>query len=125
MKRWLMKGFKFHVTGIRSFYNWIKMRIKFRHSPFYYVNKHDSLIKELSSPSGKMMTQIGYPTYKMKDYAPKSLFEDVISLTYEGNTFYAMKGYDQWLKGIYGDYMQLPPEEDRHSDHSDHKSYWK
>ena len=125
MKRWLMKGFGFHVTGVRSFLNWIRTSIKFRHNPFYYVDKHISLIKKCSFPSGEMMAQIGYPTYQMKDYASKSLFEDIISVSFEGNTFCAMKGYDQWLRGIYGDYMQLPPEEERHRDHSDIKSYWK
>ena len=37
----------------------------------------------------------------------------MIEMEFEGKMFYAPKGYDVYLKNLYGDYMQLPPEEQR------------
>lgn len=50
---------------------------------------------------------------------PKKDFEDYILLPFEEYKFYAMKGYDHHLRQLYGDYMQLPPEEQRIP-----KQYW-
>ena len=44
---------------------------------------------------------------------------------FEGYTFKIMKGYDRVLRNIYGDYMQLPPEDQRQPKHSHVTLYWK
>jgi lipopolysaccharide cholinephosphotransferase len=44
-------------------------------------------------------------------------FDETVMLDFEGYKFCAMKGYDNVLRSAYGDYMQLPPEEDRHGAH--------
>ena len=49
--------------------------------------------------------------YEMKD------FESTVLLDFEGHKLRAMCGYDNVLKATYGDYMQLPPEDKRHSVH--------
>jgi len=46
-------------------------------------------------------------------------FEDTVLLDFEDTRFRAMKGYDKALRQLYGDYMQLPPEEKREP-----KQYW-
>ena len=38
-------------------------------------------------------------------------------LSYEGITVHAPENYDQYLRQLYGDYMELPPEEDRKPNH--------
>ena len=43
----------------------------------------------------------------------KSEFEKFVDVEFEGHTFKAMSCWDSYLTGIYGDYMQLPPEEKR------------
>lgn len=48
---------------------------------------------------------------------PKSLFERTVEVDFEGGKFWAPEGYDTWLRSIFGDYMQLPPEEKRVSNH--------
>ena len=53
-----------------------------------------------------------------------SIFKERIRLEFEGKYFYVPQGYDSWLKNIYGDYMQLPPE-DKRVTHHDFKAYWK
>lgn len=52
-------------------------------------------------------------------------FEETIDAPFEGHTFKIMKGYDRVLRNIYGDYFQLPPENQRQPKHSHIKLYWK
>lgn len=43
----------------------------------------------------------------------KSEFMEMVPVRFEGHTFPAMSCWDSYLRGLYGDYMQLPPEEKR------------
>ena len=54
----------------------------------------------------------------------KSIFRDVVEVEFEGRNFYAPIGYKDFLRTTYGDYMQLPPEEERKPYHSVNY-YWK
>ena len=49
--------------------------------------------------------------------------EKCIEAPFEGHLFYIPEGYDHLLKNTYGDYMQLPPEDQRVSGH-DYRAYW-
>lgn len=52
--------------------------------------------------------------YFMKKVYPKDLiYSGTTELEFEGKKFLAMKGYDEYLKIPFGDYMELPPEEER------------
>lgn len=44
---------------------------------------------------------------------PSSYFKDFIPLTFEGESFLAPTKYDKYLHHAYGDYMQLPPDDQR------------
>lgn len=55
---------------------------------------------------------------------PKSLFNQYMEVEFEGGKYFAIKGYDTYLRGLYGDYMQYPPEEQRISKHG-YKAYVK
>ena len=54
----------------------------------------------------------------------KRLFEGKTELLFEGKRFYVPQFYDELLTNIFGNYMQLPPEEKRKTHHS-FKAYWK
>lgn len=57
----------------------------------------------------------------------KFLFEDFseyIDVEFEGYKLKAIKGYDDYLKNSYGEYMKLPPVEKRVSTHT-FEAYWK
>lgn len=44
----------------------------------------------------------------------KTCFDERVLAEFEGRKFYIPKGYDRWLRVLYGDhYMELPPEEKR------------
>lgn len=49
----------------------------------------------------------------------KAWSENVIDVEFEGYKFMAPKGYDKVLKTVYGEYMTLPPEENRTPSHGD------
>lgn len=46
-----------------------------------------------------------------------SAVKDYCMVEFEGKTYKAPCGYDEWLRSIYGDYMELPPKENRVSHH--------
>lgn len=52
-------------------------------------------------------------------------FKEFILVPFEDKHFFVIKGYDHYLSNIYGNYMQLPPEEKRVPVHNMHKYYWK
>lgn len=47
----------------------------------------------------------------------KHVFDDFLEVEFEGVRFMAPIGYAEWLTLFYGDYMCLPPEKDRISNH--------
>lgn len=55
---------------------------------------------------------------------PMEVMKNFIDIEFEGNLFKCMADYDLYLRKNYGDYMQLPPAEERTSHHS-FKAYWK
>lgn len=89
------------------------------------VKKHNRLCLTWAKDNTKMISMLVYPVYIDRDHCSKSVLDEVIFLPFEGSLFYVMKGYDEWLRIIYGDYMQLPPVEKRVPGHSLHLFFWK
>lgn len=48
-----------------------------------------------------------------REIIPHSMLENYIKMEFEDTTFSVMKDYDVYLRMVFGDYMQLPPEEKR------------
>lgn len=59
--------------------------------------------------------------YGEKECMPKTIFEDQL-FSFEGLEFNSIKDYDTYLKRLYGNYMELPPEEKRVKAH-DYEAY--
>lgn len=53
----------------------------------------------------------------IKNRHDKKLFDEFVYVNFEGNKFRAPIGYDKVLKDMFGDYMQLPPENERVTHH--------
>ena len=49
----------------------------------------------------------------LRRFYPSNLFDEFTELPFHGKKYCAVKQYDTFLKIRYGDYMQLPPEEER------------
>lgn len=61
--------------------------------------------------------------YGKKELVDPSVFEGTTFVAFEGRQYKAPAKYDEWLRHIYGDYMQLPPEEKRISQHPHTRAY--
>ena len=55
---------------------------------------------------------------------PKSWLDEYVNVEFEGREFKALKEYDSFLRGIYGDYMQFPPKEEQVPKHA-YKAYYR
>ena len=55
--------------------------------------------------------------YGAKTYFESDLFDNYIELPFEGRSFKAFQCYDSFLRGYFGDYMQMPPENQRVTHH--------
>lgn len=62
--------------------------------------------------------------YGLKEIIHRKVAEELIEHDFEGHSLYIPKNYDEYLKKLYGDYMQLPPESDRIYKHGT-IAYWK
>ena len=58
-------------------------------------------------------THVSDDSYYFTKFFPKEYFNDLIKLEFENLEVKIPKEYDKILRMIYGDYMQLPPEEER------------
>lgn len=52
-----------------------------------------------------------------KNIFPYEIFKENIEVPFENTIIYVPKGYDQYLRMDFGDYMRLPPEEKRRGGH--------
>lgn len=55
--------------------------------------------------------------YFMKKVYPRSIYDGVTEVEFEGRKYLAMKNYDDYLRIPFGNYMELPPEEKRVAHH--------
>ena len=82
----------------------------------------DFFIKRMVANSKRFANQetkrVGNFTAFTRMVCDKRVFSDFIDVEFEGRTYKAPVGYDEWLRSFYGDYMQLPPVEKRVSHHS-------
>ena len=59
-----------------------------------------------------------YAAEKTRTFLEKPVYDEIGTLPFEGKEYAAIKHYDNYLRKLYGDYMQLPPEEKRVSHHA-------
>lgn len=112
-------GYKRHlkIIGKRFLYGW-RSREK-------EINRYIELINQVPRyGSTSMVCNIGSP-YGIKDIHRKEIFEDYKRTTFESISISIISQYDEYLKNIYGNYMQLPPVAAQVRGHSDNKYFWR
>lgn len=80
-----------------------------------------------SIPFGKTShyANLAYMEYGMREYQKVSDFDHLLTMPFEDGVFYVIGGYDQHMTTKYGDYMKLPPEEERVYKHGRSNCFWK
>ncbi len=63
------------------------------------------------------ITELCSGPHYMKNEYPREIFDGVVYKEFEGHLMPLPEGYDLYLKMAFGDYMKLPPEEDRTPHH--------
>jgi len=61
--------------------------------------------------------------YGEKEIMPNDVYKETVLVDFEGRNFMAPSGWDYYLRSLFGDYMQLPPEDQRHI--HGFNAYWK
>lgn len=89
----------------------------------YYLKKYDQLASSLENEDSNHAGIIIYGEGLKKEYCEKSMFSNPSIVSFEGVEFNAPADVDTYLTQMYGNYMQLPPEDDRKVHPC--KVYWK
>lgn len=107
----IQEKIKFVLKKIGGFLIWqdpliqiLKIRKQYNYddSPYFYASTH----------------------YGMREWQPKENMKNFELHKFEDTEFYIMSGWDANLKSLFGDYMKLPPENERVT-HYFNKYYWK
>ena len=77
------------------------------------INKIEQIAKSNPYETSKYVGAITWGVYGIGERMLKSEFEKSVEVEFEGHKFPAFSCWDSYLKGLYGDYMQLPPIEKR------------
>ena len=103
--------------------------ILLRESGLTNISKYTQKIQELSQKYNGEDTGykgvISIAHYGIREKNEASVYEQTVTVEFEGGEFPAPFGYHTYLKTLYGNnYMQLPPVEKRVTHHT-YKAYWK
>lgn len=90
----------------------------------YYARKLNAVAKKYSYEESGYVGVTTTSEHIFKERNSKELYDRTILVEFEGRNFPAPEGYDKYLRHLYGDYMQMPPEDKRVSVH-EFKLYWK
>ena len=83
------------------------------------------MIQKYDFENSEFVGNLSFIGYSYKERYSRRCFDNYVPVQFEGNEFLACEGYDEVLRAIYGDYMQLPPEEKRIPKMDYIKFYWK
>lgn len=71
-------------------------------------------------------TSFTYPQHGIKEYLPQTMLSSYRLHVFEDTEFYVIDEYDRWLKALFGNYMILPPVEQRNGHgQGDNIYYWR
>ena len=119
---------RLYFKRVKHWKVWIRLHNKIIQ---YLPGKRSFVLKYLIHRCQVILTKHSYESSSIVHvYYPivplnKRIFEGITEVQFENKHFYAPIGWDEFLRCQYGDYMQLPPEEERRPYHSMKDYYWK
>ena len=75
--------------------------------------KMNEISQKYDYDTSAFVGNFSWAAYGMKERMPKEVFDRRVKVLFEGHEFWGPVGWDQYLTQIYGDYMQLPPVDQR------------
>ena len=84
-------------------------------NPSKLTKKCLNFLKKYSDANSKNVFDISATAKEYPLIYDKDDFKEVIQVKFEDTYVNVPKNYDKILTELYGDYMQLPPEEDRYN----------
>lgn len=91
--------------------------------PIYWCTSTiDSIAKASNRDENTWVGNVCERWFKPSEIMQKEWYDHSVEIEFEGNRFQAPEKYDEVLTAWYGDYMQLPPEEERVT-HHDYEAY--
>lgn len=110
---------KFYINKSRSFLRQIPRAIFYILSRGICANKiFKNIEKRFEFNNEDKFFGCVCGVYEDKEIMDSSIFKEYIYVEFEGKPFMVTKNYDEYLTGIYGDYMQLPPVEKQVTHHT-------
>lgn len=94
----------------------LKLLIK-RVSVNYINRRMNKLAQMYKYPDSPYAGNLLWCTNRVKSF-PREYFDDYTTIEFEGRQFQSIAEYNNWLTYTYGNYMSLPPVEQRVSNHS-------
>ncbi len=114
------------VSGAKEILFYLVKRLLFCHYDMAsIVHDHIQLLKSYNFDESRFYGQLCVMDYPEKEHNPQEDFTSSLKLPFCDTEFHVMNGYDDFLKRYYGNYMELPPEEDRVPPQSVYKFCWK
>lgn len=94
-------------------------------NPRFFGKRIEKLINKYRNPSGQYEGLIGCGKDGRKEVFPAGMYKELIEVPFEDMMVPIPKNYDEFLTQFYGDYMQIPSQEE--IDYKSHgiKAYWK
>lgn len=93
-------------------------------SSFWIYDKVEKCLTAFNDQKTQRVCVLYARYYTDFRYFPQKLFDEVIDVDYEDIKTKIIKGYDEFMKTTYGDYMTPPPESKRVPEHN-YKAYYK
>ena len=87
-----------------------------------WVKWLDKVAQKYPFEKGKYVANM-MSQYGKKEIMHKKSFDSYIEMPFEDEKFLVIKGWEEYLTNIYGEYMKLPPVEQRKGHHTG-KAYW-
>lgn len=104
----------------------IKRLLYFKYNIKDLIYQHIQLIKSHKYEESDYCGQLCVMDYPEKEHNPKVDFESFIKMPFCDSLFHVMNGYDNVLRRYYGNYMELPPEDQRSlPKYLSYRAYWK
>lgn len=103
------------TVGVKDFVQCLIRKVLYssRYDMDTLLHEHIQLLESNRFEDADYYGQLCVIDYPEKEHTPKDCFSNYIKMPFCDTDFYVMNGYDKILRHYYGNYMELPSENDR------------